>query len=46
MIRYQLQHQNNNNLEIFVGWDDPLRIFFCCIEDLSVEEEEKDSIIL
>ena len=46
MSRYQLQHKENNNLEIFVGWDDPMKTFFCCIEDLSVVEEEKDPIIL
>ena len=42
MSRYILQSPNYPNHEIVVGWDAPLRTYFCIIQDLSIEEDEEE----
>lgn len=35
------------NLEVVVGWDEPLRTFFAIVEDFSREEtDEQDTVLL
>lgn len=42
MSRYKLKSPKYQNHEIVVGWDKPLRTYFCIIHDLSIDEDEED----
>ena len=46
MSRYKLKSPQYPQYDIVVGWDAPLRTYFCIIQDFNIDDEEADPTIL